>query len=277
MRRALLAAFARGEHVGIDTEWDYRAERGGSGGESGASGGQSGADCSWRGSDELEVATVQLAVGDEHTFVVEAKRSHCSAQYDEELVELLRWLLLGDLAAAVREGETPAAADARATTPASLTASPSGGATRPASKLLGFAFAGDAIQLARRIQPSRHASSAAEDRVPTDWPGSKSHFATSPTLTSAVRADAAAIRARVVDVQRLAIERGVGSSARVPSLGASCAVLLGRAIDKDEQCSDWAARPLRESQLEYAALDALACVRLEQSHEHAPCDSVSRD
>ena len=50
-----------------------------------------------------------------------------------------------------------------------------------------------------------------------------------------------------------------------------------RAVDKDEQCSDWAARPLRESQLEYAALDALACVRLEQSHAHAPCDSVSRD
>jgi len=38
-------------------------------------------------------------------------------------------------------------------------------------------------------------------------------------------------------------------------------------MSKEQQMSDWTARPLSEEQLEYAALDALACVRLREEQE----------
>jgi len=42
----------------------------------------------------------------------------------------------------------------------------------------------------------------------------------------------------------------------ISSLQKAVAVLLGKRMDKTEQCSEWNIRPLREAQLEYASLDA---------------------
>ena len=39
-------------------------------------------------------------------------------------------------------------------------------------------------------------------------------------------------------------------------------VTLGRTLDKTEQCSNWDRRPLKPSQLAYAALDAEVLVRI---------------
>ena len=41
-----------------------------------------------------------------------------------------------------------------------------------------------------------------------------------------------------------------------PSLKKVCARTIARHLDKTEQCSDWARRPLRRAQFLYAALDA---------------------
>ena len=68
----------------------------------------------------------------------------------------------------------------------------------------------------------------------------------------------------MLDLQPLAVAAGLGSKQRVPSLKAACEAFLNASLCKEEQRSDWGMRPLRESQLEYAALDALACVRLWQ-------------
>ena len=45
-------------------------------------------------------------------------------------------------------------------------------------------------------------------------------------------------------------------------LSAVCEIYLGKPLDKAEQCSDWDARPLTRSQMEYAALDAWVCATL---------------
>lgn len=45
-----------------------------------------------------------------------------------------------------------------------------------------------------------------------------------------------------------------------PGLSSLAEAVLGCPMDKTEQCSDWCARPLRRSQLRYAALDALVLV-----------------
>ena len=46
------------------------------------------------------------------------------------------------------------------------------------------------------------------------------------------------------------------------SLQACVARHLRERLDKTEQCSDWAARPLSDSQVAYAALDAAVLLRL---------------
>eukprot|EP00966_Prymnesium_polylepis_P170292 3936418-Prymnesium_polylepis.1 len=56
----------------------------------------------------------------------------------------------------------------------------------------------------------------------------------------------------LVDLQVLATAKAEDT----PSLQRVCARTLGVRLDKAEQCSDWARRPLEASQFEYAALDA---------------------
>jgi hypothetical protein len=46
---------------------------------------------------------------------------------------------------------------------------------------------------------------------------------------------------------------------QINSLQKLVAVLLRKRLDKTEQCSDWEERPMRASQVEYAALDAAVC------------------
>ena len=48
----------------------------------------------------------------------------------------------------------------------------------------------------------------------------------------------------------------------MPSLQATCAHWLHETMSKDEQCSDWGARPLSGEQMRYAATDAAACLRV---------------
>jgi hypothetical protein len=46
------------------------------------------------------------------------------------------------------------------------------------------------------------------------------------------------------------------------SLANICEKICGKKLNKDEQCSNWDLRPLRPSQINYAAIDALICVKL---------------
>lgn len=104
-----------------------------------------------------------------------------------------------------------------------------GGAQPP--QLVGFAFAGDAQVIAK------HLSEGADSNSTT-------------------------IRRCVIDIQPAAVGFGVGSAGQLPSLRATCEAFLGLTMGKEEQRSDWSQRPLTESQLEYAALDALVCLRV---------------
>jgi len=58
------------------------------------------------------------------------------------------------------------------------------------------------------------------------------------------------------DLQSEASAAGYGVSRRQPGLKSLVAQLLGSALDKSLTLSDWAARPLSDAQIEYAAADA---------------------
>ena len=64
--------------------------------------------------------------------------------------------------------------------------------------------------------------------------------------------------ANLLDLQRAARLRGEDT----PSLARVCARLLHMRLNKAEQRSDWAQRPLTPSQLAYAALDATVLLQL---------------
>ena len=49
---------------------------------------------------------------------------------------------------------------------------------------------------------------------------------------------------------------------KAPSLKIMCEKVLGKKMCKYEQCSYWENRPLKKSQLHYAAFDAIVCVSL---------------
>lgn len=64
----------------------------------------------------------------------------------------------------------------------------------------------------------------------------------------------------VVDLQPICQTlMGVKST---PSLDSACRFLLGRPLNKTEQCSDWRRRPLTDAQTRYAALDALVLLQM---------------
>lgn len=58
----------------------------------------------------------------------------------------------------------------------------------------------------------------------------------------------------VVDLQPIVQEQFALSD--LPSLGTACKKILGRVLDKSMQSSEWAARPLSDAQIHYAACDA---------------------
>ena len=117
-------------------------------------------------------------------------------------------------------------------------------------RLVGFAFAADAELLSRWLaEPNASSTSASVEATAL---GDSSV----PTPRE--------LRQRVLDIQALAVSVGIGSVGGVPSLRTVCAAVLGEGMSKEEQVSDWSARPLTASQLEYAALDALACVRIRE-------------
>jgi len=65
---------------------------------------------------------------------------------------------------------------------------------------------------------------------------------------------------KCLDVQRLAAQEMKRGRRTLPGLQACAAQYLSQngnfVLSKEQQCSDWARRPLREAQLEYAGLDA---------------------
>jgi hypothetical protein len=77
----------------------------------------------------------------------------------------------------------------------------------------------------------------------------------------------------VVDIQPLVVQREPDLAAISPRVGLArvCAYFLGKPLDKAEQCSFWAARPLSVRQRSYAALDAWVCAavyeKLQSSRE----------
>ena len=60
---------------------------------------------------------------------------------------------------------------------------------------------------------------------------------------------------------RLAPLLGLGQG-KAKGLSGFCEAVLGRPLSKLDQISDWSRRPLRPSQLRYAALDALVCLQI---------------
>ena len=108
----------------------------------------------------------------------------------------------------------------------------------PSQIPVGFAFAADAKKIADWLMRVEGLDEAERDRLYQ------------------------AIRAATVDVQLLAVSCGVGGRSQgLAGLRQCCDHWIHQVMSKEEQCSDWAERPLRSEQLSYAALDATACLR----------------
>ena len=72
-----------------------------------------------------------------------------------------------------------------------------------------------------------------------------------------------------VDIQKVAMTRvgsnGAASRGRTPGLANVTAWWLRAALDKEQQCSDWDARPLSQRQMQYAASDAAVLVDIAEA------------
>ena len=204
-------------------------------------------------------------------FVIDALPRADDPEYEGALGEFLCWLLEGratanpgnslvdkvvdvkDLTAAQSGGTATMESAAAAST------EPAAAPSAPVPQLVGFAFAGDAEILARRLEYSDTAAAATTAKVT----GSNGD------------GRAKAIRRRVLDVQPTAVAFGVGSAGQYPSLRTTCEAFLGFTLGKEEQCSDWSRRPLSAAQLEYAALDALVCLRVRARQEQLLAETAA--
>jgi ribonuclease D len=72
------------------------------------------------------------------------------------------------------------------------------------------------------------------------------------------------------------VSRRLRRAARGHSLREVCARELGMELDKSEQTGDWARRPLTDSQVTYAALDAEVLLRLHEHFEEIARNSAAR-
>merc|ERR1711865_864462 len=72
-----------------------------------------------------------------------------------------------------------------------------------------------------------------------------------------------------VDIQKVAMTRAgsnmAASRGRTPGLANVTACWLRVALDKEQQCSDWDARPLSQRQMQYAASDAAVLVEIAEA------------
>jgi hypothetical protein len=68
--------------------------------------------------------------------------------------------------------------------------------------------------------------------------------------------------ANLIDLQKVHAQENSKAAGQVISLAALVRLELGVVMNKRQQCSNWDRRPLSESQLSYAALDAEILLRL---------------
>lgn len=78
----------------------------------------------------------------------------------------------------------------------------------------------------------------------------------------------AVVESRCLDIQQLLASEDELRNGRVPGLKRCASQFFGKPLKKDDQCSDWTVRPLRSSQLEYAALDAVILLVILSQQKH---------
>ena len=81
-------------------------------------------------------------------------------------------------------------------------------------------------------------------------------------------ASLAAVESRCLDLQRLLSTPDDVRTGRVPGLKKCAQHYFSKPLKKDDQTSDWTERPLRRSQVEYAALDAVILLVLLSQKKH---------
>jgi hypothetical protein len=122
--------------------------------------------------------------------------------------------------------------------------------------VLGFAFGGDLRQL----------------RKYAGIGGYKGHHQhQNNNKSDRIVASLTAVESRCLDLQRLLASPDDVRTGRVPGLKKCAQHYFAKPLKKDDQTSDWTERPLRCSQVEYAALDAVILLVLlsQKKHEDA--------
>ena len=127
--------------------------------------------------------------------------------------------------------------------------------------LLGFAFGGDLRQLRKYCAC---ACATLDTDINTDTgggiPGNNSNITSNAAAAAAATAAEtiiAIVESRCLDVQRLLATSIELRTGQLPGLKRCSEKYFQKSLRKDDQCSDWTIRPLRTSQLQYAALDAV--------------------